>query len=63
MIIFVFRAMPTAGAGASWWQIDVLQFDEAFFGTLRLISAVLTIFRMLILPVATVLIFNPERDE
>lgn len=43
LIIFVFRAMPTIGAGASWWQIDVLQFDEAFFGTLRQISSILAI--------------------
>ncbi len=26
LIIFIFRAMPTIGAGASWWQIDVLGF-------------------------------------
>jgi hypothetical protein len=43
IIIFVFRAMPTAGAGASWWQIDILGFDESFLGTLRQISALLTI--------------------
>ena len=43
IIIFVFRAMPTAGAGASWWQIDVLGFDEAFFGTLRQIASILVI--------------------
>ena len=43
VIIFVFRAMPTMGAGSSWWQIDVLGFDEAFFGTLRQISAILAI--------------------
>ncbi len=49
VIIFVFRAMPTAGAGAGWWQIDVLGFDEAFFGTLRQISAILTIGGMLAL--------------
>ena len=48
-IIFVFRAMPTAGAGAGWWQIDVLGFDEAFFGTLRQVSALLTIAGMLAL--------------
>jgi hypothetical protein len=35
--------MPGIGAGASWWQIDVLKFDEAFFGTLRQISAILVI--------------------
>jgi MFS family permease len=43
LIVFVFRAMPGMGAGASWWQIDVLGFDEAFFGTLRQISALLAI--------------------
>lgn len=43
LIIFIFRAMPTIGAGASWWQIDVLNFDEAFFGTLRQISSILAV--------------------
>jgi hypothetical protein len=43
IIVFVFRAMPGVGAGASWWQIDVLGFDEAFFGTLRQISSILAI--------------------
>jgi hypothetical protein len=37
----MFRAMPGAGAGASWWQIDLLGFDEAFFGTLLQISSIL----------------------
>jgi MFS family permease len=46
LIVFVFRAMPGIGAGASWWQIDVLGFDEAFFGTLRQISALLAILGM-----------------
>jgi MFS family permease len=46
VIVFVFRAMPGAGAGAGWWQIDVLGFDEAFFGTLRQISAILAILGM-----------------
>ena len=41
--IFVFRAIPSVGAGASWWQIDVLGFDEAFFGTLRQIASILAI--------------------
>ena len=43
VIIFIFRAIPSFGPGASWWQIDVLGFDEAFFGTLRQISALLAI--------------------
>ena len=46
VIVFVFRAMPTFGAGASWWEIDVLKFDEAFFGTLRQISSILAILGM-----------------
>lgn len=46
IIIFVFRAMPTFGAGSSWWQIDVLGFDEAFFGTLRQVASILAIFGM-----------------
>ena len=49
IIVFVFRAMPTPGAGAGWWQIDVLGFDEAFFGTLRQISALLVIVGMMAL--------------
>ena len=49
IIVFVFRAMPTPGAGAGWWQIDVLGFDEAFFGTLRQISAILVIIGMMAL--------------
>jgi len=46
LIVFVFRAMPGIGAGGSWWQIDVLRFDEAFFGTLRQISSILAIVGM-----------------
>jgi hypothetical protein len=47
IIIFVYRAMPTFGPGSGWWQIDVLGFDEAFFGTLRQISAVIVIIGMM----------------
>jgi hypothetical protein len=46
IIVFVFRAMPSIGAGASWWQIDVLRFDEAFFGTLRQVASLLAIIGM-----------------
>jgi len=46
VIIFIFRAMPTMGAGAGWWQMDVLSFDEAFFGTLRQVSSILAIVEM-----------------
>jgi hypothetical protein len=46
VIVFVFRAVPGTGAGAGWWEIDVLKFDEAFFGTLRQISSILAIVGM-----------------
>jgi hypothetical protein len=49
IVIFVYRAMPTPGPGAAWWQIDVLGFDEAFFGTLRQVASVLAIVGMLAL--------------
>lgn len=38
IIIFVYRAMPSVGAGLSWWQIDVLGFDESFFAKLAAIG-------------------------
>ncbi|MBC8493306.1 MAG: hypothetical protein ISR74_02605 [Candidatus Thioglobus sp.] len=38
IIIFVYRAMPSVGAGLTWWQIDVLGFDESFFAKLSAIG-------------------------
>ncbi len=38
IIIFVYRAMPSVGSGLSWWQIDVLGFDESFFAKLSAIG-------------------------
>jgi hypothetical protein len=38
IVIFVYRAMPSVGAGLSWWQIDVLGFDESFFAKLAAIG-------------------------
>jgi len=46
IIIFVYRAMPSVGPGLQWWEIDVLHFDKAFFGTLSQIGAVLAILGM-----------------
>jgi MFS family permease len=43
LLIFVFRAMPSFGPGAQWWQIDILGFDPAFFGTLNQWSAAISI--------------------
>jgi len=46
IVIFVYRAMPSVGPGLSWWEIDVLHFDKAFFGTLSQIGAILSILGM-----------------
>ena len=38
IIIFVFRAMPGVGQGGSWFEIDVLGFDQEFLSLLGLIA-------------------------
>jgi hypothetical protein len=43
LLIFVFRAMPTPGAGSTWWMIDVLGFDQQFLSVLGLIASALTL--------------------
>jgi hypothetical protein len=43
IIIFAFRSSPGAGEGWTWFSIDVLKFDEAFFGVLGQIGAFLSI--------------------
>ncbi|WP_407280110.1 hypothetical protein U5817_06620 [Aromatoleum evansii] len=43
IVIFVFRAMPGPGAGASWWMIDELGFDQSFLSRLDLITSTLTL--------------------
>ncbi len=48
LVIFVFRAMPLAGAGSTWWMIDVLGFDQQFLAQLSLLASALTLFGMLI---------------
>ncbi len=42
-VIFVFRALPGPGAGATWWQIDELGFDQQFLSVLQLIASALTL--------------------
>src|SRR6056300_1174740 len=44
VIIFVFRAMPGPGPGLTWFEIDVLNFNEQFFSILSLLASVLTLF-------------------
>jgi hypothetical protein len=46
IIIFAFRSTPLPGDGYFWWTIDVLKFDEAFYGHLRLTGALLSILVM-----------------
>lgn len=46
LVIFVFRAVPTPGAGSTWWMIDDLGFDQHFLSILSLIGSVLALFGM-----------------
>ena len=49
VIIFVFRATPLPGPGATWFEIDVLEFDQQFLSVLSLIASLLTLAGMVIL--------------
>lgn len=49
VIIFVFRAVPLPGPGATWWEIDVLGFDQQFLSVLSLITSGLALAGMVIL--------------
>ena len=49
LIIFVFRAVPLPGAGATWFMIDQLRFDQQFLSVLSLISSCLTLLGMVLL--------------
>ena len=46
VVIFVFRAIPSPGAGMSWWMIDELGFDQHFLSVLSLIGSALTLLGM-----------------
>lgn len=43
LAIFVFRAIPGPGAGASWWAIDVLKFDQSFLAKLSMLSGLVAL--------------------
>jgi len=43
IIIFIFRAMPGPGPGLTWFEIDVLEFNEQFFSILSLLASILTL--------------------
>jgi MFS family permease len=46
IIIFAFRSSPTVGDGYFWWTLDVLKFDEAFYGGLRQTAAIIALLAM-----------------
>jgi hypothetical protein len=46
LVLFLYRATPLTGDGATWWMIDVLKFDEAFLSQLSLLTYVLTLVGM-----------------
>jgi hypothetical protein len=46
VVIFVFRAVPSPGAGLTWWMIDELGFDQQFLSVLSLIGSALTLVGM-----------------
>ena len=48
VVIFAFRAIPSTGAGSTWWMIDDLGFDQQFLAKLSLISSSLTLLGMFI---------------
>ena len=43
VIIFIFRTMPGPGPGLTWFEIDVLEFNEQFFSVLSLLASILTL--------------------
>jgi hypothetical protein len=43
IVIFMFRAVPSAGEGVTWWAIDVLGYDQHFQSILSFISYALTL--------------------
>ena len=46
IVLFLYRAVPLTGDGATWWMIDVLKFDEGFQAQLSLVTYVLTLIGM-----------------
>jgi len=47
-ILFIYRSMPSAGPGQTWWYIDVLKFDQQFLAILQLITFALALAGMFI---------------
>ncbi len=49
IIIFMFRAVPLPGPGVTWFEIDVLGFDQQFISVLTLITSCLALVGLVIL--------------
>jgi len=49
VIIFIFRATPLPGAGAIWFEIDDLGFDQQFIAILSFLTSCLTLVGMVLL--------------
>jgi uncharacterized Tic20 family protein len=48
VVVFLFRAIPGSGPGATWWMIDQLRFDQQFLSILSLIGGTLTLAGMFV---------------
>lgn len=48
IIIFVFRSVPNVGIGLTWFEIDILKFDQSFFSILAMLASILTMIGILI---------------
>lgn len=48
VVVFLFRAIPGSGPGATWWMIDYLKFDQQFLSVLSLIGSSLTLVGMFV---------------
>jgi hypothetical protein len=48
LVLFFYRAVPSPGAGSTWWMIDVLGFDQAFLARLSLVASTLTLVGMFV---------------
>jgi hypothetical protein len=48
VVVFLFRSIPGAGPGTTWWMIDQLHFDQQFLSVLSLIGSSLALAGMFI---------------
>ena len=43
IIIFIYRAIPGPGSGLTWFEIDILGFDQSFMSYLSVNTAFVTL--------------------